>query len=686
MGWGTFLLSCAAMVATLFVPGYLALRCLRLGRLESLCVAPAITLAIMTILGVAYGRLGVGGTYYNMVAIPAAVLLVLCLLRRPWRNGAPAHGSHPKQDWLPVGVYLAVGITAMLVFFAGNLEGDLANFQPDNDNSFHLSLIRSIATSGDYSILSASVYRASSEAPFVGGGSFYPAGFHIIAASVVNLFGLSIPLAENALGAVTISFVWPLGIYWMLRHVFEKDRMALYAGALACMGIISFPWRFFTWGPLFPNLLSLALVPGAIGVFMEMFDAIRSGGKGKVLLQVFLFLVCLCSIAVAHPNGAFTLGVLLVPYMVSLIWHAPAGKHAAKAKGRRRVLCTLASLALLALVAGIWYVAYSLPALQSVVAFVWDPYEDFGSGILGALTLKTSGNRAQSLVAILLIVGLVRSLYDWRDHAWIFALFAFVSIQFAVSASVSGPVKQILCGFWYGDPNRLAANVGIAAVPVVALGASTVVRGLRKVFKATAPLGELASAGLSLVVFAALIGSSVLGHVSEMEKGFQLATTSSYDFSAMLEYKFSKRSPKGYDAAEQSFVDKVLEIVPEGELILNLPNDGSCFAYPVQGANVFYKDVTSPNITDAGQTEEARIIRRNLYRLSDYQSVQDAVRKLDAHYLLVLDQGLGTDNPNRILPWFRSSQWRGIMSVNDDTPGFEVVLAQDDMRLYRLVY
>lgn len=683
MGWGTFLIAYVVLAATLICPGYLVLRGFHASRGEALCVAPAITIASFVVLGIAYARLGLPGNYYTVALVPTLAFLVFCLLRRPWRKSVSGRGH---SSWLAILIYLVVGITMTFLFFAGNLEGQLGSFQPDNDNAYHLSLIKSIATSGDYSILSASAYRASNPAPFTGGGSFYPAAFHLVAASVVNLLGLGIPLAENAFSAVIISLVWPLGVYWMLSHVVRKDQVALFAGALACMTIIAFPWRFFAWGPLFPNLLSLSLVPGAIGTFMECFDPLVETPHKASMAQLLLFISTMCAIAASHPNGVFTLGVLLVPYMVNLVWHARGGRHMAGTRVGRYIAKLALSLVLLMLVAGIWFLAYSLPALQSVVGFVWDPYEDFGLGILGALTLKTAGNRAQSLLAILLIVGLVCCLYRWRDYAWLFALFAFVTLQFAVSASMSGPVKQVLCGFWYGDPNRLAANLGIAAVPIVAIGMSTTLNGISRMLKASTHPSPATTVGLVLAILVVIVSTSVLGHAAEEEKGFQFSTTASFDYSSLLEYKYSSSTAKGYDAKEQAFVDKALALVPEGSLILNVPNDGSCFAYSVQNANVFYKDVTSPSIESQNQTQEAKIIRRNLYNLATYQSVQDAARELDAHYLLLLDQGQGQQDDGKTLPLYQSWEWRGMVSVNDETPGFEVVLAQDDMRLYRLVY
>ena len=40
---------------------------------------------------------------------------------------------------------------------------------------------------------------------------------------------------------------------------------------------------------------------------------------------------------------------------------------------------------------------------------------------------------------------------------------------------------------------------------------------------------------------------------------------------------------------------------------------------------------------------------------------------------------------NRYLFSYYPDQWTGIDAINDQTPGFEVVLSEGDMRLYRIV-
>ena len=133
-----------------------------------------------------------------------------------------------------------------------------------------------------------------------------------------------------------------------------------------------------------------------------------------------------------------------------------------------------------------------------------------------------------------------------------------------------------------------------------------------------------------------------------------------------------------YTQDERDFVARVKEIVPEGELILNAPFDGSVFAYPSEDLNVYYK-----SCRPGGETKESKLIRTSLNQIAANEDVQEAVASTGASYLLVLD-GYGWDEDvYTALGDYWPALWSGL-EVNDDTPGFEVVLSEGNMRLYRI--
>ena len=89
-----------------------------------------------------------------------------------------------------------------------------------------------------------------------------------------------------------------------------------------------------------------------------------------------------------------------------------------------------------------------------------------------------------------------------------------------------------------------------------------------------------------------------------------------------------------------------------------------------------------------GKPEDSALIRSRLDSISYDDWVKEAVKNVGATYLLLLDQGRwynpSDPDSNFFFTYDDNSLWAGIDYVRDSTPGFEVVLARDDMRLYRI--
>ena len=67
--------------------------------------------------------------------------------------------------------------------------------------------------------------------------------------------------------------------------------------------------------------------------------------------------------------------------------------------------------------------------------------------------------------------------------------------------------------------------------------------------------------------------------------------------------------------------------------------------------------------------------------------LRNAVEETGASYVLLLDEGATADDQSQA--WFftwrwYADWWDGITSITEDTPGFELILSDGDMRLYRI--
>ena len=122
-------------------------------------------------------------------------------------------------------------------------------------------------------------------------------------------------------------------------------------------------------------------------------------------------------------------------------------------------------------------------------------------------------------------------------------------------------------------------------------------------------------------------------------------------------------------------------MVEDGAIVLNEPNDGSAFAYGIDGLEVYYR--ITDGYDEEEETERSATIREGLYRISEDEAVQEAVSSINARYLLQLDQA-DWEKESKYLFSYYTDVWEGIDLIDDSTPGFEVVLSSGDMRLYRI--
>lgn len=137
-----------------------------------------------------------------------------------------------------------------------------------------------------------------------------------------------------------------------------------------------------------------------------------------------------------------------------------------------------------------------------------------------------------------------------------------------------------------------------------------------------------------------------------------------------------------YEKDEKLFVQQVKAIIEPTALVINVPDDGSAFAFAADGLRTYYRYTREYDIPE--ETAESKLIRNSLCQVADSVDVKDAVRKIGATYVLQLDQGQPNLDRTYLFTYEGGAKWRGVDAIRDDTPGFEVVLARNDMRLYKI--
>lgn len=677
--WFQFLCASALCLVALFAPGFIALFSAGASFGAALACAPALCVAAYAVLAILYPAMGIPASLSSLFCPVMTLGLLLCIVCLIARRKKPRQLSRPcdgaiSSIGLPM-LYAVVGIAVGTVFFVRNLD-TAASFYQAFDNVHHLNSIRSFVDSGNYSSLNSAVYLESAgslASPYLWStSSFYPSAWHGLVSMIVQALDIPITVGINAVNTMLLCVVFPVGVYELLR-VLTRDKKLVFIGAFLAVAFTASVWDFVTFGPLYPMLLSYALVPSVSAYF------IRGVGRGtsrpRAVASLLVFAVGCVGVALAQPAGIFLMGAFLAPYCVHR-----AAEVARKGHGKvfvRAVGCVTALL-----IVAFWVFCYSLPQFRGTVEFNWPKTSSHFQGLVDVLLLSFTWHPVQLGLAFFVFVGFIRAAYDKRLR-WVDASYVFVSVTYILGISSEGVLKHLLGGFWYTDPHRLAANVCFVALPLAVIGAKAVWNWTARAFNVLKErrgvprrvMARHAAAGCFAVALLLIYCPSFevrgIASVDTSFGHYASMTASENDFDA--EYVLSTR--------ELEFSQEALSLIPEGSGIINEPNDGSGLLYALLNANIYYRSFDLPELEN--EKQESAAVRQGLDKVAYDDSIQDAVRKTGAKYLLVLDQGRKPDETPHFWSYF-PEQWKGIEGVDDSTPGFSVVLSRDDMRLYKI--
>lgn len=461
--WLTFALTICIGVAVLYVPGYLVGRAVSLERFASVAVAPAFSVAALVILGIVLNAAHVRCDGWMLLLACAALCLLVYSVCRGFRSLRGCDGrTHSARisaegEWALVALYVGVAVAVSLVVFI-HAMGDPVSFSRNDDTTVHLSVVRGFLESGTFSTLNVTKYLDLGES-----GGYYPAAWHVVTAVVASLVGNQVALATNAMIFVVCAFVLPIGLLFLLRQLFPDNKPALYAGSLFSVAFCGYPWGFVVFGQLLSNLLSFALIPGALGLLISGLNASGSSKSGFAVA----YACSMISVALAQPNGAFTLGIWSVAFAVSFLW----GRNSdGRCSGKRAaiILCLVACAA--------WVLLFIAPPLQGVVTYSWKSTLSAPKAIVaGLLFMFTNREGVQPFLTVLVLLGVAKTLKD-RRLRWLSMSYIVAFSFYVIDVATDGFVKQLLTGFWYTDYYRTGAMTALFAVPLAAFGFAWLVK------------------------------------------------------------------------------------------------------------------------------------------------------------------------------------------------------------------
>lgn len=663
--WLTFALAICLGVVVLYVPGYLVGRAVSLERFASVAAAPAFSVAALVVLGIVFNAAHVRCDGWMLLLACAALCLVVYGVRRALRGlkgcDERIHSIQNAVDseWVLVALYVGVAAAVSLVVFV-HAMGDPVSFSRNDDTTVHLSVVRGFLDSGTFSTLNVTKYLDLGES-----GGYYPAAWHVVTAVVASLVGNQVALATNTMILVVCVFVLPVGLLFLLRQLFPDNKLALYAGSLFSVAFCGYPWGFVVFGQLLSNLLSFALIPGALGLLISSLNASGPSKSGFAVA----YACSMISVVLAQPNGAFTLGIWSVAFAVSHLWSKRSDGYWS---GKRTaiILCFIACAA--------WVLLFVAPPLQGVVTYSWKPTLSIPKAIVaGLLFMFTNREGVQPFLTVLVLLGVAKTLKD-RRLRWLSVSYITAFSFYAIDVATDGFVKQLLTGFWYTDCYRTGAMTALFAIPLAALGFAWLVK-LGADLLGKMRFGRQGSNNSCVVAMVLVV---LLAVCQFAPVRFAFGKTDVRPGLMKIHAEVSSRYSweKGLTSEEGAFVKRVMSLAGH-DCVINVPSDGSCWSYGVEGLNALFR--RSATAGPSGSEPYATVLRTELCDYATSDEVREAVEKTGARYVMLLDEKSYNDRTVVKLR-YKEEDWVGIESVTQDTPGFTLVLSEGDMRLYRI--
>lgn len=667
--WTTFILGAILTTLLLYLPGIVQLRCLGQRKGLDLAYAPFVSLAEYVLFGLAFGMVGISITWVGVVLpvflLTAIVAMIAVAFRKKGKqqqsatslNNEFSFGIEPKNLIL----YMAVGCLVTLYLFIMPLDGPESYVQ-EFDNAFHLNVIQAFVESGRFSVLQATTFPTM---PLQPGGdiAYYPAAWHVLCAFLADLLSVSAAMSENIVNAVFLAIVYPVSMCAFISKIFEQKPQVVPYGSVCVLAFAAFPWGFMVAGPLYSNMAAFILLPAVICCFICMIEE-RIRWKRIGLAAVFILGV-FCLVA-TQPNAIFTAIIILTPWCMLRI------SRFYKAKGNEKKGFMLAAGFLLLVVLA-WLGCRHISLFESVVNYFWQPYTSLKQVGFDYVDLGYRNAVTQILLSITVLVGIVFSLVK-KQFRWLLVPYVFFGVAYAsASASLPFELGSILSGYWYNNVDRIAACAVLVMTPLAALGLFASIQLFVKI--AESAWGKLARRMLVLilvVVFCAVVYAP----------NFVLAGRG--DVSTSLGDRYNRlqelaTTAQSLDNEERAFIEEIKQVLGDEDYgkIANFPFDGSVYAFSDQGLETLYKHYFPSKV------KNNRIIQERLSEYASDKEVRDAVSALGIEYVLLLDSNDST-NPTIYQSFLQNGDWLGITSINDSTPGFETVLSNGDMRLYKL--
>lgn len=606
MTWFDLAVAAVAAAAIILVPGFALAAVLGLRGLWAWGMAGPFGVSVVVLASLAAPLVGLPWGILPVIVVFAVIAVALAVVRLLTGGLRRPVVDAPSTKWWWAALSLVLAAVLLIVQVCQVIQAP-GNISQTFDNIFHLNGIRYALDTANASPLHLGSMTSTS-----GGVWFYPSAWHAWGSVVMQLTGVDIAVASNALVVVSAALLWPTGAVLLARTVFGASASLIVTAGVFSAALPSMPLLLMNYGVLYPFQLGLSVTPAAVAAALVLLRVCAPLQDRTAWVWVVVVLGALPGVVIAHP-GAFMAWLVLVSVAVLIAF---VGFVRTRPERRRLV----AASAGFAVYVGIAFVAWRV-LRPPADARGWTPTVTLGQAIGEAATLSYWRGAIPVVAVAALIVGLVVCLRRRTPiDIWAAVAFAATSLLYITAVGLPWPVpRDLLTASWYNNAPRLAAIVPIVIVPLAALGASSVWRRIaEQISRTPGAEGAASRSRPALLATAALV---VLVVVTQLGAVRQAVSEASATYALTADAAL-------LSADEMTLLRRLADEVPPDAVIAGSPWTGTGLAYAISGREVLMPH-TLMDIDD-----ETQIINDGLNAADRRAAVCAAVRDKGVEYVL----------------------------------------------------
>ncbi len=652
--WQTLPVFGGALVIFL-VPGLIFALAAGMRGLQAVLAAPILSAAMVGVLSLLFpfGKVGWNPLtfFLGVLLLSALAYAVRILIRRRIPEAKPEPLGRRRNTIAVLSLLLAV-----LLIAATMMSAIMApeNISQTYDNVFHLNAVRWALDSANASPMNLGAFT---------GISLYPAEWHAFVALVVALTGASIPVAVNVTAVVVGAVVWPFGAMLLVRTVCGTRNLPTIVGAVFSAGFSAFPILMINWGVLYPNLLSIALLPAAIALGLSALG-ISKLHRNNAAVAWLLALIAVAATTLAHPSTLIALLAFILPAGLGVYSRQVLGLSPRKSGPDRKrfLIVTGALIALLLAFAALWKLLRP-PA----DAANWGPIGSPSQAVGEILLASPIGLPPAVIVGLSALVGMV-AIWRQRRQRWLIGTFLIAAVLYFYAAGLNESPRWLLTGVWYYDSRRLAALLPVATIVPAVIGATLVIGRIQHWLRQGATKDGVLGRALRWLAGSKPKRRVAIGAVSVLAIALtQIGITTTAAQNAAWAYRITDASAL-LSTDELALLNRLDQETGAEDVLAGLPSSGTALAYAFANRKVIQPHI----LTTHG--EDVDIVNAGLKDAASFPAVCEAVRELKVKYVL----DFGTRTVTGTLPGYG-----GVMDLRNNA-SLEEVDRQGDAKLFKV--